>query len=124
MSSNDAALHFFLGANSPDGFVSRFDRLADEDDSWRCYIIKGGPGSGKSTLMKKTAEYLMGKGEQIEIIHCSSDVESLDGIICPGLKISFADGTPPHVIAHKTKQIKNLFVCGFILVFPLLRNKK
>ena len=41
----------FLGANSPSGFISKFDQLADADDGWRLFVIKGGPGSGKSTLI-------------------------------------------------------------------------
>lgn len=101
MKFDDNALHFFLGANTPQGFVSRFGQLASEDDGWRLYIIKGGPGSGKSTMLKKIAGFFNEHGEDIEIIHCSSDVDSLDGIICPGLKLSFADGTPPHSIDPK-----------------------
>ncbi|MDR2932548.1 MAG: hypothetical protein LBV27_05515 [Oscillospiraceae bacterium] len=101
MKSDDNALHFFLGANTPQGFVSRFDQLADENDGWRCFVIKGGPGSGKSTMMKRVARHLAEMGEDIEMIHCSSDADSLDGVICPRLKFSIADGTPPHAIEPK-----------------------
>lgn len=95
MKSDDKALRFFLGANTPQGFVSRFDQLADVDEGWRAFIIKGGPGSGKSTMMKKTAQRLE-DDDALEMIHCSSDVDSLDGVISPKYKISIADGTPPH----------------------------
>lgn len=88
-------LHFFLGANTPQGFVSRFDQLADPSDGWREFIIKGGPGTGKSTLMKRVAKAFEPESSQIEWIHCSSDVESLDGVIIHDQKISIADGTPP-----------------------------
>lgn len=96
MKPDKKTLRFFLGANTPQGFVSRFDQLADVDDGWRCYVIKGGPGSGKSTMMKKIAETLQAQYGDIEEIHCSSDVDSLDGIIVPGLKFAIADGTSPH----------------------------
>lgn len=96
MKPEGKALHFYLGSNTPQGFVSRFDQLGDADEGWRCFVIKGGPGSGKSTMMKKAAAHLMAQGRDVEIIHCSSDVNSLDGVICPSLKISVADGTPPH----------------------------
>ena len=33
---------FFLGANSPEGFVSFFDHLIDLDAANEVYIIKGG----------------------------------------------------------------------------------
>lgn len=93
--SDEKTLRFFLGANTPQGFVSRFDHLAEKADGWRTLIIKGGPGSGKSTLMKRLAESL---GGELELIHCSSDADCLDGVVCPAKKFAIADGTAPHVM--------------------------
>lgn len=101
MNSNKKLLHFFLGANTPQGFVSRFDQLADASDGWRAFILKGGPGTGKSTLMKRMISQVEDRCPQIEMIHCSSDVDSLDGVIIPAIKTSIADGTAPHVIEPK-----------------------
>jgi len=101
MEPKTEALHYFLGANTPQGFVSRFDQLGSADEGWRCYVIKGGPGSGKSTLMKRVAQAAAGLDPGMKLIHCSSDLNSLDGVIFPRLKISIADGTPPHVIEPK-----------------------
>ncbi len=98
MNSNKKLLHFFLGANTPQGFVSRFDQLADASDGWRSFILKGGPGTGKSTLMKRVAKNVEEHCPLVEIIHCSSDVDSLDGVIAPAIKTSVADGTAPHVV--------------------------
>lgn len=89
-------LHFFLGANTPQGFVSRFDQLANPAEGWREYVIKGGPGTGKSTLMHKVAEEFKSAESRMELIHCSSDAASLDGVILHDLKIAIADGTSPH----------------------------
>ena len=50
---------YFLAANSGVGFISLFDSCYSAKDGWRVYIIKGGPGTGKSSFMKymiKTAE--------------------------------------------------------------------
>jgi hypothetical protein len=101
MNPEGTALRFFLGSNTPQGFVSRFDQLANADDGWRCFVIKGGPGSGKSTIIKRVGDRLLERGLDIEYIHCASDVDSLDGVICPSLKLCVADGTPPHVIEPK-----------------------
>jgi len=101
MKFEDSKLRFFLGANTPQGFVSRFDQLADADNGWREYVIKGGPGSGKSTLMKKIAEALEGENPDMQFIHCSSDVSSLDALIVPGLRFSIVDGTSPHIVEPK-----------------------
>ena len=89
-------LRFFLGANSSQGFVSRFDQLGDPKQGWRCYVIKGGPGTGKSSLMKNLAARLDTGSDPVEYIHCSSDVDSLDGVIFSRQRLSIADGTPPH----------------------------
>lgn len=88
----------FLGANTPDGFLSLFDELHDPDGGWRLYIIKGGPGTGKSTLMKRVAEEADRRGLYAERVYCSSDPASLDGVMIPSLKVSVADGTAPHVL--------------------------
>lgn len=89
---------FFLGANTPGGFYSLFNELYDNENGWRLYIIKGGPGTGKSSLMKKIAAEADKRGYFCERIYCSSDPNSLDGVIIPSLKISIADGTSPHVL--------------------------
>ena len=98
MQNNISNIKFFLGANSPLGFVSRFDQLYTPDDSWFCYILKGGPGTGKSTLMKKVAAEAGKHGIKCELIYCSSDPESLDGVIFPEIKVCIADGTSPHTL--------------------------
>lgn len=100
MKPDEKALRFFLGTNTPQGFVSRFDQLANVEEGWRVLIIKGGPGSGKSTMMKKIAESLW-DDYKVECIHCSSDVQSLDAVIVPELRFAIADGTPPHVLDPK-----------------------
>lgn len=92
------SVKFFLGANTPDGFYSLFNELYNPYSDWQTYIIKGGPGTGKSTIMKYIANTAENKGIFIERIYCSSDPASLDGVIIPELKVSIADGTSPHSI--------------------------
>lgn len=87
-----------MGASTPSGFCSLFSGLHFPEQDWRLYIIKGGPGTGKSTLMKKVAHEAEKRGLYFEKIFCSSDPSSLDAVIIPSLKISLADGTAPHVI--------------------------
>ncbi len=98
MSKNKNISKFFLGANTPGGFFSRFDNLYTPDKDWFCYIIKGGPGTGKSGLMKKIAKAAENRNIKTELIYCSSDPGSLDAVIFPEKKICIADGTSPHSI--------------------------
>ena len=73
----------FLGANTPEGFISLFDELYDPAEDWRAYIIKGGPGTGKSRLMRRVADELEQAGYTAQRVLCSSDPDSLDGVIFP-----------------------------------------
>ena len=84
------ALEFFLGANAPGGFVSLFEGLARE--GLALYAVKGGPGCGKATLIRRLADDLGGAEEWIR---CASDPDSLDGAIVGGAAI--LDGTAPHI---------------------------
>ena len=92
---------FFLAANSCEGFVSFFSDSYRAKDGWRAYIIKGGPGTGKSSFMKHFAVHANEMGEEIIFCPCSSDPNSLDGVILPNKKIIILDGTAPHVVEPK-----------------------
>ena len=85
------ARFFFLGANSKDGFVSLLPQFRQESPR-RLYTVKGGPGCGKSTCIRRLSEAL---GGAEEYFLCSSDPDSLDGAALPGLAL--LDGTAPHV---------------------------
>ncbi len=89
---------YFLGANTPYGFYSLFSELYNPEEDNTIYLIKGGPGTGKSSIMKKIASAAEKKGFTVERIPCSSDPLSLDAVIIPELKIAFADATSPHTI--------------------------
>lgn len=93
-------LHYFAGGNTAKGFYSLFDENLGELE--KVFILKGGPGNGKSTMMKNIANNLLEQGYDVELIHCSSDPDSLDGVIFPSMKIGIVDGTPPHIIEPKT----------------------
>ncbi len=93
-----AKISYFLGANSPGGFYSLMDKLMDPAKARAIYILKGGPGCGKSTLMKKLGAWAEEAGHTPEYIYCSGDPDSLDGLILPDLAVAIADGTAPHVI--------------------------
>lgn len=88
--------HFFAGVNTPKGFYSYFDSIADDKECKKKIYIKGGPGMGKSTLMKRVLERAEDEGLAADVFHCSSDPQSLDGLYVPALKTALLDATPPH----------------------------
>lgn len=94
---------FFLGANSPDGFYSLYNRILDPDTASEIYIVKGGPGGGKSSFMQLAGSFLTDAGFTAEHICCPADPDSLDGILFPEIGLAFVDGTRPHAVVRKIK---------------------
>lgn len=88
--------HIFAAGNTGKGFVSFFDEYFSR--ARKVFIIKGGPGTGKSTLMHSVGMTMIEKGYDVEFVHCSSDSNSLDGIYINQLDIAMVDGTSPHVV--------------------------
>ena len=60
------------------------------------YFIKGRPGTGKSTFLKKLSATLKEKNFDVEEYYCSFDSNSLDMVICRELSLCVFDSTPPH----------------------------
>ncbi|MBO7196076.1 MAG: hypothetical protein J6V80_01955 [Clostridia bacterium] len=100
MTNNMTKVHpkYFAAANSYRGFINYFDRIFSVNDYDRLYILKGGPGCGKSSFMKKISSTYGAKKCAVEEIYCSSDPHSLDGVIVKNAKkkIAIIDGTAPH----------------------------
>lgn len=90
---------YFAAANSFYGFVSLFSEIFDPDGFCKIYILKGGPGTGKSTLMRRISDFASQKLIDCEEIYCSSDTSSLDGVILTNKdkRIAVIDGTKPHM---------------------------
>lgn len=85
---------YFLGSTSPSGFKSKFIRQIRKPGFYT-YMLKGGPGTGKSTLMKKIANEF--DDDECELYYCSSDTKSLDAVVLTKKKIIVVDATAPHV---------------------------
>lgn len=107
--------HLFPGGNTYKGFVNYFDGIfPDWEENNRLYILKGGPGVGKNTFMKRIGKLAEEKNYNVEYFHCASDNESLDAIRISILGVTVLDGTAPHIIDPKypgaVDQIWNLGV--------------
>ncbi len=87
---------YFAAANTEKGFQSLFSELFSPETHRRIYILKGGPGTGKSTLIKGIGLAAQSRGYDAEYFYCSSDTDSLDGVRIPALGIAVVDGTAPH----------------------------
>ncbi|QVK17924.1 ATPase [Mycoplasmatota bacterium] len=90
--------HVFPGGNTTQGFYSFYDYILPQEEANHIYCLKGGPGVGKSSFMKKIGKKMTDLNYFVEYHHCSSDPNSLDALVIPSLKIALIDGTSPHIV--------------------------
>lgn len=111
----NAVREYFPGSNTPEGFYSYYDYILKSREAKRIIVLKGGPGTGKSSFMKRVASHLSSLGYDVELLHCSSDPHSLDGVCAREIGFLILDGTAPHVVDPKTPgavdEIINLGSC-------------
>ena len=87
-------IHRFFGAATIDGSFDYIDGLTSH--LAKRYFIKGRPGTGKSTFLRKIADYASAAGFETEVYHCAFDPNSLDMIVLRELSLCVFDSTSPH----------------------------
>ena len=92
---------FFFGVNNKDKYCSLFGEMYNPYEKGLHYVLKGGPGTGKSTLMKKIADKSENAGYYTERGYCGADPASLDIVYVPDKNFSIMDATSPHVYEPK-----------------------
>ncbi len=90
-------VQYFASQNTSKGFINHFSSVFNPEEINKIYIIKGGPGTGKSSLMRSLEAIAKEKGLAVEAFHCSSDPSSLDGLIIDNNRVAILDGTSPHL---------------------------
>ena len=104
---------YFAAANTADGFVSFYEGCFLGEDTLRMYMIKGGPGTGKSRFLGDVASAALRRGYAAEYYYCSSDPGSLDGVILSHPtkgRIALADTTMPHVLEPALPGVRDIMV--------------
>ncbi len=98
MSVLNAPIRYFLGSMTPHGYIGTEHTLHDPHDGWYAYLLKGGPGTGKSTLLRRLYETHGMSDVGAEVFCCSSDPSSLDAVRLPAFKTVMLDATAPHTL--------------------------
>ncbi|MET3288923.1 UNVERIFIED_CONTAM: hypothetical protein ABID98_001493 [Brevibacillus sp. OAP136] len=86
--------HQYFGAATCIGAVDYIQDLTKTIT--KRYFIKGRPGSGKSTMLKKIVSAADQKGYDAEVFHCGFDPNSLDMVVIPERSVAIFDSTAPH----------------------------
>ena len=84
----------FFGSITDSENVNFIDDLTENLN--KRYFIKGRPGTGKSTFLKKLSKALKENGFDVEEYYCSFDKESLDMVVSRELSVCVFDSTSPH----------------------------
>ena len=69
-----AVTRYFLGGNTASGFVSFYGQFCRGPEEF-LWVIKGGPGCGKSSFMKTIGKAAEDAGLDTEYVLCSGDPE-------------------------------------------------
>ncbi len=99
---------YFLGGNTAVGYYGFYER--EIDASYKAILIKGGAGTGKSSLMKHISRECGARGIEREEWYCSGDPDSLDGVFLPDIKLLVMDATAPHLFDPKMPIVKEKIV--------------
>jgi len=89
-----SGIRCFAGCNTGAGFHSGFEGIFASRA--RTFFIKGAPGAGKSGLMTRIAERQTAMNHPVSRFYCSSDPDSLDGIVDEAINAAMLDATAPH----------------------------
>lgn len=99
---------YYLGSNTYKGFYGLYEEAIAPLD--RVFLLKGGPGTGKSSLMKKVMKEGLNRGYSVECWHCSGDPNSLDGVLLKDLGVAVIDATAPHAVEPKIPVAKEVII--------------
>ena len=94
LNKSSCVQHRFFGGSTSYGPIDFVENIT-EHISTR-YFIKGRPGSGKSTMLKKVLDNAIKRGIDVEVYHCGFDPDSLDMLLFPELNLTIFDSTSPH----------------------------
>jgi DNA replication protein DnaC len=114
---------YYASSNASSGFVSLFEYVLR--DAQRVYILKGGPGCGKSTFIKRIGEELLKEGFSIDFMFSPSDADSIEGIFIQDINVAIVNGSSPNIIDPKYPgAVERLLDFGEYMDVDYLRNNK
>lgn len=95
--NNALETRYFLSAMTGAGYYALHRQFLRPPERYFC-ILKGGPGCGKSTFLRRVGDAGRDAGLSVVWLHCAGDPASLDGVYFPQKHAGFFDGTAPHTV--------------------------
>jgi len=93
--------HYFTEAFTPCGYISMLPELLR--DTIHRYILTGGPGTGKSTMIKLIGIQLIDRGYDVDYIRSLRETDSVAGLYLSKQKLCLLDENEfiPHTMPKK-----------------------
>ncbi|MBU3189337.1 ATPase [Clostridium bowmanii] len=95
--------HLFATAFTPNGIVTYIENLCS--DYKKIYILKGGPGTGKSNVLEFLSDEALRWGYYVEIFHTPLIPEKIEHILIPQLNVAILT----------SNEINNLDLAGTVI---------
>lgn len=89
--------HYFASAITPAGVINYINEISN--DCQKRYILKGPPGSGKSTIINEIALRAKQQGHFMEYYHCGLNIESITMVIIRNLQLALVDAGEVEIAA-------------------------
>lgn len=89
MSNKPGVRHYFAEGLTMRGYVTLVPLMME---NWQhTYVFLGGPGTGKSTLIKLVGLELLDRGYEIDFLRSARDPDSIAGLILPEKNLAMLD---------------------------------
>lgn len=89
MRNKNGVRHYFAEGLTTRGYISLLPNMMP---SWkRGYVLLGGPGTGKSTMIKIIGLELLDRGYEIDFLRSVRDPDSMAGFIMPRMGLAVID---------------------------------
>ncbi|HUX46795.1 MAG TPA: hypothetical protein VMV58_02165 [Desulfosporosinus sp.] len=89
MRNKTGVRHYFAEGMTTRGYISLLPNMMP---SWqRVYVLLGGPGTGKSTLIKVIGLELLDRGYGVDFLRSVRDPDSMAGFIMPHIGLAMLD---------------------------------
>lgn len=89
MGNTAGVRHYFIEAFTPYGYISLLPELIKDIGS--TYFLTGGPGTGKSTMIKLIGIQLIDRGYDVDYVRSIREPDSVAGLVLPKQKICLLD---------------------------------
>ena len=108
MSQRGKVRYVFASSHTSQGFYTFIPELMDGLS--KAYILKGPPGSGKSSMIRLIGDLMSQQGYEVEFWVSAQDPVVPDGVYIPQLNVAVVNGSLPRPIEPKYPGVREIIV--------------